>query len=126
VDGDKIKDWKSSSRGPYQPWEYKRWALQPTVYSWALAQADGYSSCKPEFEYVVMFSPTKRAPEGVQRFSVERGPEHYEWLKTKCTDIAQLIEVGLDSWPKNDNHALCSEKWCPAWDNCKGKSGITF
>lgn len=116
----KVGDWKTASRGPYTPWEYKRWAIQPTIYTWA-ATAEGYFDTLPvEFEYVVL---GKHDP---QRLVVERGGEHWSWLADQVTPIAELIEYELPRWPVNDSHALCSEKWCPAWSSCKGKHGIVF
>ena len=78
-----------------------------------------------EYQHRAQREPVEITRHGRREF-VLMSAEHYDWLRTKCTDIARLIEVGMESWPKNDNHALCSEKWCPAWANCKGKSGITF
>lgn len=118
VDGARLKDWKTSGSGPYKKWEYERWALQPTLYTYARNAVYGYE--RPEFEYVVMHA------KGVQRFTVQRGPEHWDWLATKCEDIARQIELQLPSWIKSDNHALCSERWCPAWAQCKGATGIVF
>jgi hypothetical protein len=112
-----VKDWKTSGRGEYVEWEYKRWAMQPTVYVWAVNQMTLH---RPDFEYVVMHK------KGVHRFTVERPPEWDAWLKTKVVDIALQIEREVPSWIKSDNHALCSPKWCPAFGDCKGASGITF
>lgn len=117
VDSGTILDWKTSSRGPYVPWEQKRWAVQPTVYCFAHEQAFGVPA---EFEFVVMDGSD------VQRLPIQRGPEHYQWLGQQCNDLAKLIEMELPVWPTNDAHALCSAKWCPAWDTCKGATGITF
>jgi hypothetical protein len=112
-----LRDWKTSGRGPYEEWEYKRWAIQPTVYSWAastLALVEPVDGVYP-FEYVVL------GRHGAQRFTVHRGPGDWAWLQDKVSTAARLIEAGLDEWPKQDNHALCSAKWCPAWSECKGK-----
>jgi hypothetical protein len=110
------KDWKTAGQA-YRKWEYDRWGMQPTVYSYAINYVHGRNL---PFEYVVMH------PKGVQRFTVERDERHLKWLATQCVDLAIQIEHNIPSWPKSDNHALCSEKWCPAWRTCKGASGITF
>lgn len=115
VDGDEIKDWKTSGGGEYKPWEYRRWGMQPTVYTYALSEGRGdLNAPRARFEFVVMHA------KGVQRFEVKRGPADWAWLKVKATDMARMIELEIPTWPKNDNHALCSPLWCPAWSKCKG------
>lgn len=104
-------DWKTSGRGAYDTWEYDRWAVQPTVYSWALY---GGSDQKHPFTYCVMHK------EGVQQFTVWRDASDWNWLRQRAIGYARLIEAGLPEWPLHDNHALCSAKWCPAWLLCKG------
>lgn len=125
---DPLIDWKSSGsgtkggsqradgsivqpKGPYKEWEYRRWAIQPTVYTWA-ANQHGYPS--DTFTYVVMYE------HGVQRFTVERGPEHWAWMREKVLGLAHLVEAELPRFPVCDSHALCSQRWCPAWSDCKG------
>ena len=116
---DPLRDWKTSGRGEYEEWEYRRWAIQPTVYTWARYQmlcAEGRTPSLPmEFEYVVL------GRHGVQRFMVHRDHEHWSWMQDKVLTACLLIEADLAEWPKQDNHALCSPKWCDAWDLCKGK-----
>lgn len=124
-----LVDWKSSGggtkggstradgsivqpKGPYKEWEYRRWAIQPTVYTWA-AGKHGYPADR--FTYAVMYE------HGVQTFEVERGPEHWAWLTDKALALAHLCEANLPVFPKSDQSALCSPKWCPAWQDCKGK-----
>lgn len=117
-----IRDWKTNGSRKYEEWEYKRWNVQATTYTWAAVQlglvppdADSYP-----FEFCVMM------PKGVHRFEVRRDIAHWDFLRSKVTNIARLIESGVAPWPLNDNHALCSPKWCPAWDQCKGKNGLEF
>lgn len=118
-----LKDWKTNGGQEYKRWEYERWAVQPTVYSWAALgfppHIDTVETINPDhvvpFEYVVM------SRKGVQRFTVERGWPDWRWLRDKLTALCVLIEGNVSPWPKNDNHALCSAKWCPSWDACKGQ-----
>lgn len=112
----RIGDFKTSGRGPYEEWQYKRWAVQPTVYTWAFSELGLLGSAPPsvDFEYVVMH------PHGVQRFTVTRNDSDWSFLEDKVLRLAKLIECGPSEWPLNDNHALCSEKWCPAHSTCKG------
>lgn len=116
-----LRDWKTASRGPYQEWEYKRWAIQPTVYTKAwydLGHGELDENGMVPFEYVVLHA------KGVQRFIVHRGQAHWDFLRDKCERIAELIEREMPKWPLNDNQALCSAKWCPCWSTCKVSHGI--
>lgn len=120
-----LRDWKTNGSRRYLPWEYKRWAVQPTVYTWAAVELGLWPQFTEgddavPFEYVVMDGKE------VQRFTVERDWRDWDFLRTKALQVARLIEAELPSWPVNDNHALCSEKWCPAWAECKGANGITY
>lgn len=110
-----VIDWKTSGGGPYREWEHKRWAIQPTVYTFAASYETGITD-DPTFEYVVMH------PKGVQRLPVVRTPAHWDWLAQKCEAVAKVIEAELDEWPKNDSHALCAPTWCSHWSECKGAS----
>jgi hypothetical protein len=42
-------------------------------------------------------------------------------LETQVKQLVSMLALpdGM-SWPMNDQHALCSPKWCPFWDGCKG------
>lgn len=109
-------DWKTSgsgskNRGPYQEWEYRRWAIQPTVYTWA-AHQHGFPADR--FTYCVLHE------HGVQTFEVKRGPDHWAWLKDKALALAILCEAELEVLPKTDTSALCGPKWCSAYSSCKG------
>lgn len=115
ANGTILRDWKTSGRGEYQKWQYERWAIQPTVYTWAWHQLTG--DILP-FEYVIMHA------KGVQRFTVHRDETDFKWLHTKIANWEKLWNAELDGWPVNDNHALCSAKWCPWWDDCKGSNKI--
>jgi hypothetical protein len=106
-----LVDWKTSGRGPYETWEYDRWAIQPTVYTWA--HHDDTHEQHP-FTYTVMHK------DGVQQFTVWRSQRDWNWLTQRALQYARMIEANLDEWPMHDNTALCSAKWCPAWDTCKG------
>lgn len=108
-----LVDWKTSGRGPYEKWEYERWAIQPTVYSWAYAQTHDVEDQIP-FSYAVMHKS------GVQQFTVWRSPKDWGWLERVLVNHAIMLEAELPQWTLNDAHALCSAKWCPAWADCKG------
>ncbi len=117
-----IRDWKTNGSRRYEEWEYKRWNTQATVYTWAAVRLGLVDPLCDEwpFEFVVMM------PNQVHRFTVMRTEAYWDFLKEKVVNLARLIEKDLSAWPLNDNHALCSPKWCPAWSQCKGKNGLEF
>lgn len=118
VEDDRVVDWKSSGRS-YKRWEKQRWAVQPTVYTYA-AQYEGLVTPKNgvvEFDYWVFL----RDGGGHEKVTVSRGPGQWLWLEQRVIQMVDMLEAKLDRWPMNDSHALCSPKWCPVWDLCKGQ-----
>lgn len=115
-----LKDWKTSSRA-WDGWEHERWDIQPSVYTRAasmLGLIEPNEDGLYPFEFVVF---VRGAKVNIQRLTVYRHAGDWAWLVERTLAIAALIEAEVPTWPKNDNHALCSPKWCPAWDMCKGK-----
>jgi hypothetical protein len=119
---DALVDWKTAAQ-EYKRWEYDRWAIQPTFYHYALRHAPEMDQYRRQMEnlgtwrYVVFPDDPSPQPQVVE---LERHPEHDAWLVQQLLSIAPLLEADLDVWPKRDQHALCSPKWCSAWDTCKG------
>lgn len=115
-----ITDWKTSgsgrpNKGPYREYEYRKSAVQPTVYTWAASQL-GYADMADRFTYCVLHEY------GIQQFEVERGPADWQWLIDRCLALSTLMEAQLSVWPKTgDVHVLCSAKWCGAYADCRGK-----
>lgn len=112
-------DHKTAGR-EYSEWEKQRWALQPTVYC---AVVDAL----PEFEleYPMRFSygvMLKKGRYTTQKINVNRTQQHAAWLRTQIRQfVGMYLRTGTDvEWQTNDSHALCSPKWCPWWDSCKG------
>jgi hypothetical protein len=115
----RIVDWKTSSR-KYERWEKQRWAPQPTVYTFAVAELGliqrhekGY-----QFDYRV-FNHKYNDPEP-QCETVWRDTGQWAWMVQQVSNMVDMIESDLTVWPVRDDHALCSPKWCPIWDSCKG------
>lgn len=105
-----------------QAWEKKRWAIQPTVYTYAAAHLGLIPEARMHpFTYFVFVRQAQNQA-SLQELRVERHAGDWEWLKQKTLGLALLWEADLPEWPKNDNHALCSETWCPAWSQCKGSN----
>ena len=110
MDG-RIWDWKTGE-ARYVPWEKQRWAIQPTVYTYLYSW-----SHEPPWH----FRFTLLRPNGTVEFcDVTRMPGDHAWLREKVLALAIAIEAELPSWPLNDTGWWCSEKWCAAWDECKG------
>lgn len=113
-----IFDWKTANR-PYEEWEAKRFKIQPTVYTYALAQEHG-EDVEYDFTYAVML----KSKQDVQLITVQRDARHWDWLREQVAGITHMIDADLPVWPLRDQHALCSPVWCPAWENCKGAHGL--
>lgn len=117
-------DWKSTGHDDaYLPgfggkaWEKQRWAVQPTVYSLAL-ELLGWV-VPPTFTYLVYVISGSQVQH--QTLPVDRHSGDHAWLVDRLVAYSVMVEAELGVWPKQDNHALCSEAWCPAWDQCKGR-----
>lgn len=109
-------DWKTAA-SPYKAWEKQRWAVQPTVYSHAAVEL-GLLTYPTTFRFFVFPKRVKGCnPEVV---SVTRDRGHSAWLATMLEPLVAAHMLGLTEWPRNDQHALCSDRWCPAWEKCKG------
>lgn len=116
-----VWDWKTAS-GPYQRWEKQRWAVQPTVYTWAAAQADlvlpqveGY-----RFNYKVIVRRQNHVE--IDTVPVNRREGNFAWLAMQVHQMVYQM-AGMPEglpWLMNDHNVLCSPKWCPAWGSCKG------
>lgn len=115
----RVVDWKTSSQ-TYQRWEKQRWAVQPTVYTYAAASLGLIESHKEgyRFDYRV-FNHKKNDPEP-QEVTVYRSSGQHGWLVQMVSNMVAMIESDLEAWPLRDDHALCGEKWCPIWSQCKG------
>lgn len=110
-------DWKSAGR-PYTPWERQRWAVQPTFYTEAARQL-GLLPAKSEFRYVVFQKKWNKPVQVVPVYRDVRFTRHMVRSLWRIVDLHDALPDG--PWPINDQHALCSDKWCPYWATCKGQ-----
>lgn len=118
-----LYDWKTASK-KYAQREKQRSAVQPTVYAVAamhggLPESYGYQY-PIRFHYGVMVRGEATAT--TQIVDVMRTHAHEQWLLDHLhtyIDMADGIGV-LRPWPRNDDHYLCNETWCPWWSVCKG------
>ena len=118
-----LRDWKTSARR-YDEKKYQKNAHQPTFYS--IAAVEGgldvpwqYTWPMP-FTYGVMVRNVKPT---CQQFTVVRTEAHAAWLMHRIEQaVRMMLTLGLEKeWPTNDTSFLCSDRWCPWWDGCKGK-----
>lgn len=126
---DGVWDWKTAGRS-YQQWERQRWALQPSVYALAVVTEIMDDVSLPlDFHYGVMCRNDRRDNGTVyaslgkgQQVTIRRFPSHGDWVVKQAVAAAEFVlHYGANRpWPRNDQSALCSEKWCPYWSKCKG------
>lgn len=116
-------DWKTASQ-PYKRWEKQRWDVQPTVYTYAAAY-EGFLSPDPWGEYSFtykVFDSRGSTPGPPESIAVKRSPNSWEWLRRQLANMWAVQSALPDGpWPLNDSHVLCSDKWCPVWQHCKGQ-----
>lgn len=116
----RVVDWKTTGRD-YQRWEKQRWAVQPTVYTYAAAELgwiDPSGDGTYRFDYRV-FNHKNNSPQA-QHVETFRGPGQWGWLVQMVSNMVDMIESSLKVWPLRDDHALCGPRWCPIWAECKG------
>lgn len=114
----------NTSARRYDEKKYQKNAHQPTFYS--IAAVEGgldvpwqYTWPMP-FTYGVMVRNVKPI---CQQFTVVRTEAHAAWLMHRIEQaVRMMLTLGLEKeWPTNDTSFLCSDRWCPWWDGCKGK-----
>ena len=113
-----VWDWKTAGR-KYSQGEKQRQSIQATAYAYAVVEngwAEGYPV---RFNYGVM---TRTKNSVGQIVPIVRTSAHVDWFKHQVQSVVQpSLLVGFDKpWIANDQHGLCSEKWCPYWSICKG------
>ena len=116
-----IVDWKFPKRDyTRDKWQYDRWDVQSTVYSWAVDQMKG--ELKRDFEEHAMTFFVVHGKSGVSQMRIDRSPQDWEFLKRKVEALSRLVERSdMEVWTLNDAGWWCSEKWAPCWHLCKGK-----
>lgn len=118
-----IWDWKTAAR-TYSASEKQKQAIQASVYTYAASVdfPDIVSfdmSSLIDFKYGVMVRQKK--PKG-QVVHITRSAGQIEWMMHQVTaSVSSVLHRGTDSaWIRNDQHNLCSAKWCDYWSICKG------
>lgn len=113
-----VWDWKTAGR-KYSQGEKQRQSIQATAYSYASVEMGWAPGYPVRFNYGVMTRATKSVGQIVP---VLRTQSHVDWFKHQVQSVVQpFVKLGLDTpWMANDQHGLCSEKWCTYWSVCKG------
>jgi hypothetical protein len=121
ADAHSVWDWKTAGddrKYGNEAWKLSRWAVQPTTYTWAAHHQGLHNGPTVKFTWAAM---TKGARSNVQLVECERSGSDWDWLAHLLCGIVKLEQAKLEQWPVNDQHALCSAKWCANWANCKGR-----
>lgn len=131
VYNNQVWDWKTAG-SEYRRWEYQRWGRQPDVYTWAAVKSGLLvpdRNGQVEFLFKV-FVRNNNLGEQPQTVTVQRSANNWAWLETMVHRLVNFAyNMGLDrEWPLDDQHVLCSPKWCTFFDMCKGNfvSGETW
>lgn len=119
-----IWDWKTAGR-KYSQGEKQRQSIQGSAYAIASVKLGWNADFPVTFKYGVVTRTSK--PVG-QIVPIIRTQSHVDWFNHQVQSIVKpFIKIGLETpWPANDQHGLCSEKWCPYWSICKGATLTDF
>jgi hypothetical protein len=115
-----IWDWKTAARKYYQA-EKQSQNIQSSIYTKA-AYEMGLIDYPATFKFGVMI---RNASSTGQIVSVNRTEAHGNWIVEQATALARTVLMYNNNtsggrWLANDQHFLCSQRWCPVWDKCKG------
>ena len=118
-----IWDWKTAAR-KYSLLEKQSQDVQSSVYSYAGYKL-GVTTEKTAFNFGVMIRVSNSYGQIV---SVSRTKAHYDFVIKQAMSavaygFAMTNNTGVptdERWLINDQHYLCSERWCPWWSVCKG------
>ena len=124
VFNNRVWDWKTAG-SEYRRWELQRWGRQPDVYTWAATEAGLITPSQSgvtEFWFKV-FVRGAEPTNGCQTVEIQRTANNWRWLEQIVHRLVNFsYNMGLDrEWPLDDQHVLCSPKWCTFFNNgCKG------
>lgn len=115
-----IWDWKTAARKYYEA-EKQTQNIQSSIYAEAAFQMD-LIDYPVDFNFGVMI---RNASSTGQIVRIKRRFEHGQWIinqtKAIVTSILTMQKyLPSERWLVNDQHFLCSDRWCPVWSMCKG------
>ena len=106
-------DWKTAKR-KYSAREKQLQSVQATMYTMMLAQQDHRD------EYLFNFGVVIRSEKSSGHITtVRRTKNHHGWLARQTVGAGNAMFSAGDLF-MNDNHFLCSAKWCPWYRGCRG------
>lgn len=119
-------DWKTAAR-KYSLLEKQTQSIQASIYA-GYAMSTGEVSQDVDgntaFNFGVMIRNLKGDSQIVR---INRNSSHVMWVTEQATTLVRSALAMRDSdggfthsWLKNDQHFLCSDRWCPWWSVCKG------
>jgi len=120
---DGVWDWKTASR-KYSLNEKQNQDVQSSIYSFA-GHRLGFTKEESRFNFGVMIRASKAYGQIV---SINRNKAHGDFviqqaLSAVAYGFAMTNGTGVPTenrWLINDQHHLCSQRWCPWWSICKG------
>lgn len=120
---DGIWDWKTAAR-KYSILEKQSQDIQSSIYSFA-GHALGVVPEKSIFSFGVMIRVNNHYGQIV---SINRSKAHGDFVvkqamsavATACAMMKGEDSPTEDRWLINDQHYLCSQRWCSWWSVCKG------
>ncbi len=118
-----VWDWKTAAR-KYSILEKQQQDIQSSIYTFA-AQKLGMEQTSNTFKFGIMIRVSKSYGQIV---SVNRTKGHGEFvIKQAASAVANVLAITKNTgiptderWLINDQHYLCSQRWCPWWSVCKG------
>ena len=118
-----IWDWKTSAR-KYSALEKQSQDIQSSIYSYAGYKL-GITKEKSVFNFGVMIRVNNAYGQIV---SVNRSKAHSDFVISQAMSavaygFAMTNNTGIpadERWLINDQHFLCSQRWCSWWSVCKG------
>lgn len=117
---DGIWDWKTAARKYYEA-EKQTQNIQSSIYAESAYRLD-LIDYPVDFNFGVMI---RNASSTGQIVRIKRREEHGQWIinqtKAIVTSILTMQKyLPSERWLVNDQHFLCSDRWCPVWSMCKG------
>ena len=110
-----IWDWKTAARKYYEA-EKQSQNIQSSIYAESAFQMD-LIDYPVNFNFGVMI---RNASSTGQIVRIKRRQEHGQWIinqtKAIVTSILTMQKyLPSEKWLVNDQHFLCSDRWCPVW-----------
>lgn len=123
-----VVDFKVSAGQKYRTdrggegWKLQRYATQPTVYTWLVAQFMGVPVHRVGFEYLI-YHPDKHT---LNTIIVTRDLADMRKLGMEMDSIIDTSLAMQERWPVRVDDWHCSAAWCHNYSRCVGAIKPTF